>query len=350
MRFVRAIAVACAALAACAVPQPPSGGPPDRTPPRVVASVPAPDSTGVAPTSALAVTFSEPMTRTGLERRIRLWPPIEIGRVRWRGRTIEITPYRPLHPDTTYVVEIEAGVRDEHGVASKDPVRFAFATSAHLDTARIEGHVRFRREPSAAVVRAFRLPRDSTFVPRAARADREAVAGDDGAYVLRWLPSDGGRWLVWAFVDRNHDGRPGEREYGATAGDTVVLDAAHPVARGVDIDIVDPTEPGVVRGHVDNRTGIDTIAVTVTMTRAGHDRPDAIRRATPAGDFAFARVAPGTYALAAFLDLAPDSVCGRWPCADDTLHGCAEPCVAPADSVRVAPGDTVRVEPLRLER
>ena len=333
------------------MPEPPGGGPPDRTPPRVVATVPAADSAGVAPTASIAVTFSEPMTRTGVERRIRLQPPIEIGRVRWHGSTIVVTPHRPLHPDTTYVVEIGAGIRDEHGVASRRVVRYAFATAARLDTARIEGRVRFRHEPAGgAVVQAFRLPRDSTFVPRAAPADRRARTDERGAYALRWLPADGGRWLVWAFVDRNGDGRVGDREPGGFAADTVMLDARRPVARGVDVDIVDPSQPGVVLGRVVDRTGIDTLRATVTLTRAGQGRPAWLRRVGPDGRYAFARVTPGTYALAAFFDLAPDSVCGRWPCPQDTALGCPEPCASPPDSVRVAPGDTVRAAPLVLQR
>lgn len=354
MRSVRALVWAGATTAfalACAVSVPPSGGPEDKTPPGVVGSIPAAGSTGVDPGTAVAISFSEPMTRKGVERTLSFSPAIEYDEVKWDDRTLIIRVAGGLHPDTTYVVTLDRGYRDVHGVAATSAFELAFATSATLDTARIEGTVYFKREPTAnGVVRCFRLPRDSSFTPESGRPDRQSVTTGDGTYRLRYLSPRGDRFIVWAFEDRNRNGayEPAS-EFATTFPDTVVLSAATPVAAACDIMIIDPNEPGNVQGRVANASGIDTVAVTVTLSAAADTlRPRYLAQASPRGEYAFDAVRPGSYALAAFVDLRADSVCGTYPCGADSASACPEPCVVAADSVVVGPGAKVVVPELRL--
>jgi len=345
-----AAALALYALA-CAVSVPPPGGPEDSKPPRVTATSPAPDSAGVAPESAIEITFSEGMTRERVERLLTFSPEIRIGRVKWDGPTLRVVPQEPLHPDTTYVVTLAPGYRDGHNVAAKQGFTFAFATAAHIDSGRVQGSVLFRRVPTKnGVVRCFVLPRDSTFTPESARPDREATTSGEGDYALRYLPTRGARLLVWAFEDKNKNGRfdPGQ-EPGAVYPDTIVLGEASTTANGVDVSIIDPDEPGRVSGRVANETGIDTALVSVGLYARGDTLPPAYHALCDAGGrFNFGSVHAGVYGLVAFVDFQWDSLCGTYACGPDSASRCPEPCVAASDSIRVEPGAVVNVPELIL--
>ncbi len=345
---------AAAALAvACAVQEPPSGGPEDRTAPTVAATIPARDSTGVDPASDIAIAFSEDMTRARVERLVSAEPPIAPGSVRWNDRTLVIHPEGGLQRDTTYVVRVKSGFRDRHGVPGTDEYQFAFATGAVLDTARIEGAVFFKKEPSAkALVRAFRIPRDSAFTAEAARPDRETPTAHDGRYALRYLPSHGARFVVMAFVDVNGNGTfERATEPFTVVPDTVVLASEHPVVTGLQITIIDPAEPGRVHGVVVNESGIDSVRATVGLyasedsSRARH-----IAVCGADGSFAVEQARPGEYVVRAFLDLRADSLCGDYPCPGDSARACPEPCARLAGVLTVRPGAAVEVPRLVLRR
>lgn len=331
---------------ACAVEAPPPGGPLDEIAPAVLATFPPPDSAGIDAGSEIAITFSEDMTRTGLERLLEITPAIEIGKVRWKDRTVFIQPLTPLHPDTTYIVTLSAGFRDNHRVQGQSDHVWAFATSAAIDSGTISGTVYFRREPSAkAVARCFFLPVDSAFAPQAARPDREAHADDKGDFTLRYLPSRDSRFIVWAFEDKNDNGvlNP-ESEYGEVFADTVVLVPTAPYFSGADISIVDPTEPAQVAGVAVNRSDFKARPLTVTLSADTSETPAYVTECDTTGVFSFARVLMGRYTLRAFVEIVGDSVCSWYPCPDDTTRLCQEPCTVMPDTLTVAPGDEIQVD------
>ncbi len=343
-------AAAMAVLAlACAVQEPPSGGPDDKTPPSVAGTTPNADSTGVDPASKIAITFAEDMTRQRVERLVTVQPPIEFDKVSWDGRTMVIHPRGGLQRDTTYVVRLKPGYKDRHGVSGLSAREFAFATGASLDTARISGTVLFKREPTGkGVVRAFRVPRDSTFRPEAVRPDRETGTARDGTFRLRYLPSNDARFVVMAFVDQNGNGTFDKAEPFTVLPDTITLTPRVTEFAGVQINVIDPSERGFVRGTVVNETGVDSVRALVALY-APRDttRAEYLARCDSAGAFALVQVKPGAYRLWAFLDLAADSVRGEYACG---AAKCREPSVAAPDTVVVGPGATVDVGKLVLKR
>ena len=345
--------VMAAGAVACAVSVPPTGGPEDTTPPSVVATVPANESTGVDPDSRIAITFSDDMTRAKVERLVQVTPVITFDRVRWEGRSLIIYPGEPMQRDTTYLVNLKSGYRDNHGVPSKSPFEFVFATGAFLDSARIEGTVYFKREPNGkGMVRCFRLPKGDDFDPAAARPDREAAASREGTYRLSYLPSNDARFVLLAFIDTNGNGlydAPGEPSLAFP--DTVLLTAAAPVAQGIDFPIIDPNEPAVVSGTVVNETGIDSLAASVLLVALDDStRAPQYAVCNDKGAYSFARVAAGSYLLRAFLDIQADSTCGTYPCPDGSAAPCMEPCIEAPDTLHATPGATVEVPPLIVRR
>lgn len=345
------IALLVAIELACAISVPPSGGPEDKTPPKVVGTNPKPDSSGVAANARISITFSEDMTRARLERLVTFSPDVEIGRVEWKGRTVIIEPARGLHPDTTYQVQIAEGFRDNHNVANKSGYQFAFATSAAIDSGTISGRVFFRREPTKnAVVRCFVLPKDSSFAAESARPDREAKADAEGKYSVGYLPNRENAIVVWAFEDANNNRsfNP-DKDVAVEQPDTVVLTARKTTVVENDIYIVDPKEPAVIAGVIANRTGADTVAITVTMDAVNDTTPPTYYTKCDAGGAYEFKALAGAYVVRGFIDFFPDSLCGVYPCADDSAVSCPEPCITYPDTIVVAPGDEVKLSKMILE-
>lgn len=339
------------AALACAVQEPPSGGPEDKAPPAVLSTTPARDSTGVDPASSITITFSENMSRARLERLVTVQPPIEIERVRWDDRTLVIEPRGGLQRDTTYVVRLKPGYRDQRGVTGTAAREFAFATGASLDTARISGTVMFKRQPNGkSIVRAFRVPRDSTFRPEAARPDREVSTARDGTFTLKYLPANDARFVLMAFIDQNSNGTfEGATDPFAVLPDTIVLTPMVPDFGGVRITVIDPTEPGSVRGTVANETGIDSILATVALyTTRDSTHAQYLTRCDTTGAFDFASVKPGVYRLWTFLDLRADSLRAEYDCGGPSP--CLEPAATWPDSLVVAPAGKVDMGKIVLRR
>jgi hypothetical protein len=337
----------------CAVSEPPSGGPEDRSPPAVKFSVPRPDSTGVDPSSAIRIGFNEAMTQARVERLVATHPPIRIAAVRWEDNELVLEAEGGLARDTTYVVRVKPGYRDRHGVTATAWHEFAFATGAAIDSARIEGAVRLRREPSAkGIVRCFRVIAGDTLDPLTERPDRETATGPDGRYVLGHLPSGDARFRLMAFVDQNGNGVFDlNTDPVAVRPDTVVLVPHVSVVRDVDFAVVDPAEPGVVRGVVTNETGIDSARVMVWLF-AGADSTRALFRATcdSSGAYEMRQVKPGEYMLRGFVDVRADSLPGSWPCPEAGPEGCPEPGATLATPVVVKPGEWTEVPALSIRR
>ncbi len=338
-------------IASCAIPEAPPGGPEDKTPPEVTVTSPANRSSGVAPSTPIEITFSEKMKRANVDRLVVFSPDAGILKTRWKKNRIILTPEEPLHTDTTYVVRIETGYADAHGVRAEEPFHFAFATSAVLDTGTVSGTVYYRRVPTGkAFVKLFVLPRDSSFTPESALADREARTNEDGSYKLEYLPANGTSFLIWAFEDGDGSGffNP-DNENGALFPDTATLEVSSPNLTLPGMYIIDPKEPAEVAGQILNETAYDSTRVTVTLHAVSDTLPPTYRVLSDLeGKYTFQKVLGGTYTLHAFIDLAADSLCGTYPCGEDSTRACPEPCATYPDTLILEPGDEVKLDPLPL--
>ena len=353
MRTGVALCVIATWLSACAIQEAPPGGPADDKPPRILSTVPAGGSTGVDPETDILVEFDEAMTKTRFERFVTARPRITVGKTGWKKNTFVLQPQDPLHPDTTYLVELKSGFADAHGIQNAEPFRFAFATSAAIDSGSISGHVLFRRKPSKnAVLRLFVMPTDSGFTPEGAVADREVVVGSEGDFAFNYLPSDDRDFLVWVFEDTDRNGVfVIDSDVAIERPDTVPLDAGNPNVDDLTIFIVDPKEPGQITGRVVNSTGIDTFLVMITIHEVSDTMPPTyVSIVGPDGDFKFSQVLQGRYTLRAFMDFSPDSLCGAYPCPEDSTRQCIEPCRLYPDTLAIRPGQEIDLEePLVLE-
>jgi len=343
------IACAGALLAACAVQEPPPGGPEDRIPPSVVSTVPREDSAGVARDAAPVFFFNEKVDPASFKNRIFIYPPVEFDRLRVKGERLEIA-FRGLLPETTFCILLGSGIRDYHRVESKRSFMLYFSTADSIARGEISGIVLYKEKPdSAGVAELFEVAGDSATDVRSAKRSRVAFSGRDGRFVLRALPADGSRFLLRAFIDTDGDARCSEgKEFSTLRPDTIVLDRLRPIREDIRIVIIDPKEPGAVDGRIVNETAFRD-APTLRLAPVARGVQPLVARTDTTGSFIFSKVPPGEYTVSAFIDLKPDSICGAYYDAADSTRALDEPCVKLPDTLTIKPGERRTLDPLTLK-
>ncbi|MBU2501479.1 Ig-like domain-containing protein [bacterium] len=230
-RTIGSALAGCLVLAACAVVEPPPGGPEDLTPPTVLGTRPDSAATGVGPIDVLTVKFSEKMNRVSATGWLFLYPPRTYTKTKWHGATTaEVFLAEPLPADTVVVVEIAGGMKDAHKVANRTSRRFAFSTGGDVPRGRIEGSLILADSAlSGAVVELYPLPPDTLEYFQQPLL-RRTVSGEDGRFDFSWLPTPGGPYLLRAFADGDGNLRLGENEPRRLLPDTLHLAAPGDVA------------------------------------------------------------------------------------------------------------------------
>ncbi|MEM6783027.1 MAG: Ig-like domain-containing protein [Bacteroidota bacterium] len=187
----------------------PSGGPPDRTPPRLVASLPEAGALNVE-TDELRLAFSEDVNAGTVVRALTIVPSftepldIDVNRDEVRIRFPEA-----LRDSTTYVVTLGTDLQDLRSVKLDAPITLAFSTGDQLDEGRITGTL---RDPVSgqgvadANVFAYALPMDfaasdSLPDPRVAEPSYQTQTGSDGRFAFEYLRP--GPFFVAAVRDAN---------------------------------------------------------------------------------------------------------------------------------------------------
>lgn len=192
---------------ACANPVPPTGGPVDREPPYLVATVPDSNAVGVTD-ETVRLTFSEAVDQATLARALSVVPePVRPPTIRWRGRTAEIS-LGALRDTTTYVLTIDNTFRDARGVALAQPLVIAFATGPTLDAGQLSGRVLDAAEGAGvAGIDVYAYPAGDTLLSRPLYRTQ---TGSDGRFTFRYLGE--APLFVAAVRDANRNRRadPGE--------------------------------------------------------------------------------------------------------------------------------------------
>jgi hypothetical protein len=193
--------IAATALAACAQPGLPPGGPPDREPPQVARIVPDTNAVNVRRNS-IAFDFNEvvserPQGPRSLAEAFIVSPsfgPLEIS---WRRTRIEVTPHGGLRPNTTYTVELLPGITDLATNVDSAGARVVFSTGPSIARGVIGGRVfdwvAARPAPNA-FVEAVLLPDSATYA---------TTADSLGAFTIEHVPA--GTYLLRALVDQNRN-------------------------------------------------------------------------------------------------------------------------------------------------
>ena len=201
------------AFTGCAVPQPPSGGPRDETPPELTTSRPA-DGAVEVEADGVRLTFSEYVERNSLEQALSILPPLD-GRPTfdWDGRSVEIQFPGDLRANTTYVIELGTDLRDVHGVELAGPIRIAFSTGATIFSHRLTGRVvrSVDGTPVAGTaILAYPVAPDDPVPTFRDPAPYRTQTGERGQFELSYLPDS--TFYLFALRDRNRNRLPDRGE------------------------------------------------------------------------------------------------------------------------------------------
>ena len=334
----------------CAVIEPPSGGPKDETAPWISSVIPASDSTGVSRNSSIVVEFSEKIDGESFKSRIKTYPTLEFEKISAKGNVLELF-FRDELPETTVCLLIQPGFRDDHLVESKKNYRYYFSTTERIAPGNISGKILFKQSPdSMGVAYLVKAEDDTSRDLHTAPEARIAYADAFGNFLFRALPADSSGYRVWAFKDTDGDGKFSfGKEFAMEYPDTLILSQAHTSARNIDINVIDPDEPGSIEGVLSDSTGVSGIP-SVRLKGVPPLESTYYAKADTLGNYLISRVKPGAYLFDAFIDVQADSLPGNYPAPDDSSRIILEPLISLPDTIHVSPGEKKVISPVTIEK
>ncbi len=250
------------AVASCARPQGPPGGPPDLSGPQVVTTVPDPFAKVEAFDDAIRITFNERISERGasgsLDQAVQISPESGEIEVSHKKDGLEIKMEGGFLPDLVYRVTVLPTVQDLFRNAMPQPFEFVFSTGAEMLPNVIAGMVfdRLTAEPMAGVrVTARFQPLVVGGVGEAQGPTHIAITDTSGVFAFRYLPPLG-RFVLMAFEDAN---RNREADFFERTGDGFqVLNGPDTVF--TDISLLRPDTTAAIVSDADV---VDSVTVTV---------------------------------------------------------------------------------------
>ncbi len=139
-----AFALGVLALAACARPVAPQGGPKDTTPPAVVPEKSTPNMTTRFAEREFHLSFDEWVTLQDVGAQVLVSPPLaKRPEVTLKGHTVtfKFDKDEVLRPNTTYTINFGTSVKDLHEGNPAQDLRFVFSTGDVIDSLSVAGPV-----------------------------------------------------------------------------------------------------------------------------------------------------------------------------------------------------------------
>jgi hypothetical protein len=167
---------------------PPSGGPVDTVPPKIVATYPEPNSVSFSDNKIL-LEFDKYVEETSVEGSVFISPSLGLLEFDWSGKKVEIRFLEKLRSNTTYVVNIGTDVVDIRNRNRMDKAySLAFSTGRSIDSGSVSGQV-YDEHPEGVMIFAYHL--DSltrkTVDPSADKPDYLTQSGKIGSFSLTHL-------------------------------------------------------------------------------------------------------------------------------------------------------------------
>jgi hypothetical protein len=254
------------ALAGCAQPGMPPGGPPDLEPPRLIRITPDTNAVNVR-ASGVTFEFDEvvserPQGARSLAEAFEISPSTGPIGVSWRRSRIEVRPRGGLQPNTTYTVRMLPGMVDLANNVDSAGATVVFSTGPALASGVVEGRVfdwAMARPAPSALVQAIALPDSATW---------SATADSSGAFAIRHMTP--GTYLLRALVDQNRNRVVDPREL----LDSVTITLADSFRREMLAAIRDSLGPALstaeARDTLMVRVSLDRPLDTLFVATAGH--------------------------------------------------------------------------------
>lgn len=188
-------------LLSCANVKPPSGGPPDKTPPKVVEFLPSNQTTNFQQ-KEIYIKFNKWMDRGSVVNNIFLNPPMKYE-VKWNGKKMFIRFPENLPEETTFNLLIGTNCSDIDGNRPEQPFSLVFSTGAKIDSGRISGKIILGKEQNVYI---YAIPTreisDSTLDINKTFHYR-TQPDINGLFTFEALRTDS--YIVFAYSDKNNN-------------------------------------------------------------------------------------------------------------------------------------------------
>jgi len=235
-----------AAIAGCANPQAPSGGPRDTRPPQIL-SQSLDDRTINFDDNRITLEFDKYMDKVKMQESIFISPDADF-QVRWRGKKMQINLTSELEENTTYILNLGTEYTDILGNKPAEAFSIVFSTGSIIDSGTVTGRI-YAKDPTKISVMAYRL--DNILVDtldiRNVKPNYRTSVGTNSLFNIQGLPD--GKFRIIAINDVNRDGlySEGTDEFGAFTQDVEVIDAVAENVKiyvGGIIDVIPPQLSG----------------------------------------------------------------------------------------------------------
>lgn len=246
-------------LHGCARQMPPSGGPPDRTPPEIVEVKPENHATNVPRDQRIVFTFSESMDHKSLEKAIFIAPNPGEGGVKydWSGHELRLEFADSLAANRTYVITLGTDLKDSHNNPLTQSYTLAFSTGDRISDGRISGRVFTDESAQGILIWAYIVDEAAPPDPEKDEPAYVTQADARGEFILSNLSA--GRYRIFAIkdTDRNRFFETGIDGIGVPAGDIeLATDTLAVVDANFRIAIADTLGPALVTVSPLNRTQV----------------------------------------------------------------------------------------------
>ncbi len=232
MRLSLLVCLAVFTLTSCGQQGAPDGGPPDKTPPLVLRTLPTQAERRVQ-TQSIIIEFNKYINKQSFLPNIFLSPPIPY-KLLWSGKEAEIRLNQALDSNTTYALTIGSDYTDWRGNKPDKPFTLMFSTGDDLDSATIKGVAYMpdytTTKQDGIYIFMYRLPENSaerdTFDIRTHQPKYRTQPTKDGRYEIPALAS--GTYRVAMVKDEFRDGilDVGVDSYGLLTKDLVLASRA----------------------------------------------------------------------------------------------------------------------------
>lgn len=192
--------------AACATDRPPSGGPVDNSPLKIVASDPENGSVNVSP-EKIRLSFSHHITLRALLQSVFFSPLVSDYDISVHGKEAEINFFDSLRTNHTYTVTLKKTLKSVRGNELERNYTLAFATGPVIDQGSMEGKVYGTALTPAANITmlAYSMAPADTVQPNPYLRDPDYIAQTDASGNFRFDHVAEGVYRLIAINDRNGD-------------------------------------------------------------------------------------------------------------------------------------------------
>jgi len=171
----------------CAGQGPPSGGPPDKTPPEIILTLPEPGALNFRG-NKIVLKFSKYINRRTLEESVFMSPSGGEFTFDWGGTDVEISFSDSLRRNTTYIMTVGTDLTDTHSNRMAKAFALPFSTGTQIDSGSISGAV-FDDNHAGIMIFAYALDgrNADTLNPSRVKPDYLTQTGKDGTFLLPYL-------------------------------------------------------------------------------------------------------------------------------------------------------------------